>query len=91
MKEKTLKIWLYVISSFVALLLLGLFVLVVVQIAQVKALERKQANLKAKLNELLQNEAYYDDANKYVTSNEFIEDYARQVLGLGKENEENYN
>ena len=74
-----------------ALLILGLFILVVFQIAQIKSLSRKKANLSAKLNDLLQNEAYYDDANKYVTSNEFIEDYARQVLGLGKENEENYN
>ena len=86
-----MKIWLYLIVGAVVLVLLGLFVLVVVQICQVKALKRKETQLKAKLNNLLESEAYYDDANKYVTSNEFIESYAREVLGLGKEDEENYN
>ena len=91
MKEKTLKLWLYVIVCGAVLLLLGLFVLVAVQISQIKSLKKTKAELQLKLNNLLESEAYYDDANKYVQSNEFIEGYAREVLGLGKEGEESYN
>ena len=91
MKEKTLKLWLYVIVCGTVLILLGLFVIVAVQIAQIKSLKKTKAELQLKLNSLLESEAYYDDANKYVQSNEFIESYAREVLGLGKEGEESYN
>lgn len=91
MKERTLKVWVYFAICFVVLLLLGLFILVIAQIVKVKNLQRQKEFLESKLNTLLQDEAYYDDANKYVTSSEFIEGYAREVLGLGKEGEENYN
>ena len=91
MKEKALKFWVYFIVCVSVLLILGLFVLVVVQICQVKALKRKENELSARLNSLLESEAYYEDASKYVQSNEFIESYAREVLGFGKDGEENYN
>ena len=91
MKEKTLKFWLYFIVCAAALLLIGLFVLVVFQIVQIKSLSREKAKSQATLNDLVESEAYYDSANSYVQTDEFIEDYAREVLELGKDGEENYN
>lgn len=91
MKEKTLKLVVYLISAFVALILIGLFVLVVFQIAQIKSLQRKKADMQAKLNSILEGQAYYESAIDYVSSDDFARDYARDVLGLGSQGEESYN
>lgn len=91
MKEKTLKALVYGVSAFVALVILGLLVLVIFQIAQIKSLQKRKAEMQLKLNQLLEGQAYYENAIDYVSSDEFISDYARQALGLGKEGEESYN
>lgn len=91
MKEKMTKFWICFSVVAVAVVLFSLFILTTVQIFKIKNLEKKEKKTRARLDNLLQAEQYYDNANEYVSSQEFIEKYAREVLNLGKEGEESYN
>lgn len=90
MRTNTQKFWICFAVVVAVIVLFMLCILTTVQIFKIKSLQRKEKKLQAKLDSLLQTEAYYDNANAYASSQEFIEKYAREVLNLGKEGEESF-
>jgi cell division protein FtsB len=57
------------------------------QFAKIGNLQKKEEELNNHLNALEQQIVEYTNENNYIKSNEYLEDYAREVLGWGKEGE----
>lgn len=76
-KSKKLKI--ITISVVSALFLVS--VVLVVQFVSLAKLRNTQAELTAYLSQLEQNIETTSDENEYLASGEFVEDYAREVMG----------
>ncbi len=73
--------------AFATILIIVLFVVVIVQIANIAPLKRERAEAKAKLEQILNRKEELTDAIEYIEGNKFIEEYAREELGYGKEGE----
>jgi cell division protein FtsB len=71
------------ITVAVVAVLFVLMVVLVVQFVQITHLKNSQDMLQNQLDQLEQNIVSYNSENDYLESAEFIEDYAREVLGYG--------
>ena len=78
--EKTVKI----ISVICAVVSFVLVCVLIFQFVKIGNLQKMEEELTKHLNAL---EQQIVDENNYIQSNEYLEDYAREVLGWGKENE----
>ncbi len=65
-------------------------VTLIFQFANIFTLKTTQNKLKNTLNQLEQDIIAYETENRYMQTDEFIEDYARVVLGYGKPGETRY-
>lgn len=81
--EKVVKL----ISVICAMLVFALVCVLVFQFVKINNLKQKEKELEISLNVLEQQIVDYTNENNYLKSNEYLEDYAREVLGWGKENE----
>ena len=81
--EKVVKL----ISVICAMLVFALVCVLVFQFVKINNLKQKEKELEVSLNVLEQQIVDYTNENNYLKSNEYLEDYAREVLGWGKENE----
>ena len=81
--DKTVKI----ISVICAVLSFVLVCVLIFQFVKFGNLQKKEEELTKHLNALEQQIVEYTNENNYIQSNEYLEDYAREVLGWGKENE----
>ncbi|MBQ2864271.1 MAG: septum formation initiator family protein [Clostridia bacterium] len=81
--EKTVKI----ISVICAVVSFVLVCVLIFQFVKIGNLQKKEEELTKHLNALEQQIVEYTNENNYIQSNEYLEDYAREVLGWGKENE----
>lgn len=81
-------IWQTILAVLVVVVLL---VLLIIQYTQFWSLTIKEQQLENQLA-LLEKEHYiFEQEYNYKSSDEFIEDYAHEVLGWGKEGESYYN
>ena len=85
--EKTVKI----ISVICAVLSFVLVCVLIFQLAKIGNLQRKEEELTKHLNALEQQIVEYTNENNYIKTNEYLEEYAREVLGWGKEGEMYFN
>lgn len=60
------------------------------QFANIFSLKTTENKLKNTLNQLEQDIILFETENRYMQTDEFIEDYARVVLGYGKPGETRY-
>ena len=67
--------------------LITLFIIVIVQCAKIAPLKKQRAEAQAKLEHILEQKENTKNAIEYIEGNKFIEEYAREVLGYGKEGE----
>ena len=74
-------------TIFAVLIIVVLFVLLIIQYVQYWSLAIKENQLQDQLA-LLEKEHYiFEQEYNYKSSDEFIEDYAHEILGWGKEGE----
>ena len=81
--EKVVKL----ISIICAIVMFALICVLIFQFARISNLKNKENQLKGHLSSLEQQIVDYTNENNYLQSKEYLEDYAREVLGWGKENE----
>ena len=65
-------------------------IILVCQFIKIANLREKTANLETYKQQLEQQINNYDSANNYYSNTEYLEKYAREVLGWGLDNEEWY-
>ena len=82
-KEKVVKL----ISIICAVLTFALVCVLVFQFVKISNLKKKEQELNSSLKTLEQQIVDYTNQSDYINSAEFLEDYAREVLGWGKDNE----
>jgi cell division protein FtsB len=75
------------ISIVCAALMFILTCILVFQLVKISNLKTKEKDLSTTLANLEKEIGDYTNENNYIQSNEYLEDYAREVLGWGKENE----
>lgn len=81
--EKVVKL----ISIICAIVMFALICVLIFQFTRISNLKNKENQLKGHLSSLEQQIVDYTNENNYLQSKEYLEDYAREVLGWGKENE----
>lgn len=81
--SKTVK-W---ISVICALLMFALVCVLIFQFVRISNLKQKEKQLSDTLSQLETNIVDYTNESNYLRSSEYLEDYAREVLGWGKNNE----
>ncbi len=81
--EKVVKL----ISIICAIVMFALICVLIFQFTKISNLKNKENQLKGHLSSLEQQIVDYTNENNYLQSKEYLEDYAREVLGWGKENE----
>lgn len=81
--EKLVKL----ISIICAIVMFALICVLIFQFTRISNLKNKENQLKGHLSSLEQQIIDYTNENNYLQSKEYLEDYAREVLGWGKENE----
>ncbi len=81
--EKVVKL----ISIICAIVMFALICVLIFQFTKISNLKNKENQLKGHLSSLEQQIIDYTNENNYLQSKEYLEDYAREVLGWGKENE----
>ena len=86
-KEKTVKL----ISVICAVVSFVLVCVLLFQFVKISNLQQKEKELTQNLQSLEQQIMEYTNEQNYTSSNEYLEDYAREVLGWGKENEMYFN
>lgn len=86
-KEKTVKL----ISVICAVVSFVLVCVLLFQFVKISNLQQKEKELTQNLQSLEQQIMEYTNEKNYTSSNEYLEDYAREVLGWGKENEMYFN
>lgn len=75
------------ISIICAVLMFALLCVLVFQLVKISTLKNRQAELTTTLAELEKQVVDYTNENEYIKSYEYLEDYAREILGWGRENE----
>ena len=83
MKSVSKKMALITVSCVTVIFVM--IVLLVFQYITYWGLKNKQDALNAELNRLNEEDDYYSSEYEYKSSDEFIEDYAHEVIGWGKE------
>lgn len=81
--SKTVK-W---ISVICAVLSFALVCVLIFQLVRISNLKQKEKQLSDTLSQLETNIVDYTNESNYLRSSEYLEDYAREVLGWGKNNE----
>lgn len=90
MENKSIRKKLIWQTVFAVLIIVSLIILLIIQYTQFWSLTIKENELKDKLA-LLEKEHYiFEQEYNYKSSDEYIEDYAREVLGWGREGESYY-
>lgn len=78
------------ISVICAILIFTLLCVLVFQLVRISTLKNREDELASTLAALEEQVDDYNAENEYMKSYEYLEDYAREVLGWGKENEVNF-
>ena len=81
--SKTVK-W---ISVICAVLMFALLCVLIFQFVRIANLKQKEKQLSNNLSQLENQIIDYTNESNYIRSSEYLEDYAREVLGWGKNNE----
>lgn len=81
--SKTIK-W---ISVICAVLMFALLCVLIFQFVRIANLKQKEKQLSNNLSQLENQIIDYTNESNYIRSSEYLEDYAREVLGWGKNNE----
>lgn len=76
-----------IVTVTVAAVLFLVVTVLVFQFVQISSLKSKEALLQSKLDQLEQSIVTYSNENDYLSSADFVEDYAREVLGYGSAGE----
>ena len=85
MTEAKIKRKIVITTVLAVLLVFVLVVLLIFQYVSFWNLKHKQNALNEQLQQLQTEKALYEAEYEYKNSDEYIEDYAREVLGWGKE------
>jgi len=72
------------------LIVVVMIVLLIIQYTQFWALSMKEQQLQEKLSTLQKEHVLFEQEYNYKSSDEFIEDYAHEVLGYGRNGESYY-
>jgi cell division protein FtsB len=89
MRASTLKLLVKFATVFAVVLFAFLFVLLVFQYVKIHELETVQNRLSNELNQIVQERESYESELDYIQNNynSYVEDYVREVLGWGRQNE----
>ena len=82
-QEKSIKL----ISVCCAVLIFVLSLILIFQFVKIANLKKKEAKLQNGLANFEQQIFEYSNEKDYISSNIYLEEYAREVLGWGKDNE----
>lgn len=85
MQEQKLKRNLIIFTVLSVVIIFGMVIGLIFQYAYFWSLKSKQDELNKTLEELQRQHSLYQTEYEYKSSEDFIEDYAREVLGWGKE------
>ncbi len=75
------------ISIICAILVFALSCVLIFQLVKISNLKQKEKQLSNTLTNLEKEIVNYTNENNYLQSNEYLEDYAREVLNWGKDGE----
>lgn len=75
------------ISIICAVLFFALTIILIVEFVNIANLNNKEKALQARLSDVEQSIVDVTNQNNYLNSSEYLEDYAREVLGWGKDGE----
>lgn len=75
------------ISVICAVLFFALTIILIVEFINIANLNNKEKALQARLSDVEQSIVNVTNQNNYLNSSEYLEDYAREVLGWGKDGE----
>lgn len=75
------------ISIICAVLFFALTIILIVEFVNIANLNNKEKALQARLSDVEQSIVNVTNQNNYLNSSEYLEDYAREVLGWGKDGE----
>lgn len=89
MRVSTIKLLVKLATVVAVMLFVTLLVLLTFQYVKINNLENTQAQLNAELASLVEARENYENEYTYIENNynEYVEDYVREVLGWGRENE----
>jgi cell division protein FtsB len=89
MRVSTVKLLVKLATALAVVLFVTLLVLLTVQYVKINQLENTQAKLNTELTALMEARQNYESEYTYIENNynEYVEDYVREVLGWGRENE----
>ena len=79
-KQKRVVQW---VTVAIVTVMFVLTVLLTIQFVKIHQLKTTEETLQNHLTELEQSILHYSSENNYLESSEFVEDYAREVLGYG--------
>ena len=91
MQEQKLKRNLIIFTVLSVVIIFAMVIGLIFQYAYFWSLKNKQDALNKTLEELKTQHSLYQSEYEYKSSEEFVEDYAREVLGWGKEGSTYYN
>ncbi len=86
MKFKKLNV-VKLISVICAILFFALIIILIVEFINIANLNNKEKALQKRLSDVEQSIVNVTNQNNYLNSSEYLEDYAREVLGWGKDGE----
>ena len=86
MKFKKLNV-VKLISVICAILFFALVIILIVEFINIANLNNKEKELQKRLSDVEQSIVNVTNQNNYLNSSEYLEDYAREVLGWGKDGE----
>ena len=86
MKFKKLNV-VKLISVICAILFFALVIIWIVEFINIANLNNKEKALQKRLSDVEQSIVNVTNQNNYLNSSEYLEDYAREVLGWGKDGE----
>ncbi len=75
------------ISIICAVLFFALTIILIVEFVNIANLNNKEKQLQTRLSDVEQSIVDVTNQNNYLNSSEYLEDYAREVLGWGKDGE----
>ena len=86
MKFKKLNV-VKLISVICAILFFALVIILIVEFINIANLNNKEKALQKRISDVEQSIVNVTNQNNYLNSSEYLEDYAREVLGWGKDGE----